>query len=76
MPAPGFKIGDAFAFARAKGLLEELERIRSLVIHPAAGKRAVVQKGHFVDLFETSGLIDEFVAKYWPLRATPSGLRL
>ena len=75
MPAPGFKIGDAFAFASTHNLVDDAERIRMLPVHPSAGKRAVIQKGYFVELFESKAMMEEFITQHWPLRYSTSGER-
>ncbi len=73
-PSPGFRLGDAFAFAAAHGLKAEAAEIRSMVIHPqVGGKRHGPKKGRFVDLFESRGIMDAFVAQYWPTRHSELG---
>lgn len=75
-PSPGFRLGDAFAFAAAHGLKTEANDIRSMVIHPQiGGKRHGPKKGRLVELFESRGIMDEFVAQYWPTRHTELGER-
>jgi hypothetical protein len=75
MESPTFKIADAYTFAAAKGLEAEANQIRSMAIHSANRRPHVVRKGCLVDLLESRGFIDEFVAQYWPGRHTEAGER-
>jgi hypothetical protein len=75
MESPTFKIADAYSFAAAKGLEVEANQIRSMVIHSAIRRPAAVRKGCLVELFESRGFIDEFVAQYWPGRHADAGER-
>jgi hypothetical protein len=70
----GFKIGDAWKFAATHGLKAEAEKIKTMQIDPRiGGKRHGPKKGCLVELFESQGLMDEFVAQYWPARHTTLG---
>jgi len=73
MESPTFKIADAYSFAEAKGLEVEANQIRSMVIHSAIRRPAAVRKGCLVELLESRGFIDEFVAQYWPGLHTDAG---
>jgi len=75
MAFPGFKIGDAVAFAAANGLQAEASQCQSMVVHPSIRNPHAVRKGCFIDLFERSGLIDDFAAKYWLPLHTEAGAR-
>ena len=70
---PGFKIGDAYRFASARGLEAESREIQSMRVHPGIKKRHVPRKGAFVELFESRGLMDEFISQFWPARHTEQG---
>jgi hypothetical protein len=73
MPGPGFLIASAFAFAESHGLTNEAAAIRSMRIHPSINRPSMVKKGALIELFESKGLIDEFVALHWPNRHTSGG---
>lgn len=70
---PGFKIDDAYSFASQRGFDAEIREIRSMPVHPGIKRRHVPRKGALVELFESKGLIDEFVRLYWPGRQTSQG---
>ena len=42
-------------------------------IHAAIKKKHVPPKGAFVDLFESRGVMDDFIQQYWPARHTEEG---
>ena len=73
MIGPGFKLSDAYRFAAAHGLTAESREILSMRVHPGIKKKHVPRKGTFVDLFESRGLMDDFVLQYWPARNTEQG---
>lgn len=66
-------MGDAYQFASEHGLEAESREIRSMRVHPGIKKRHVPRKGAFVDLFESRGLMDDFITRYWPARYTEHG---
>ena len=69
-----FKKDDAIAFAVAHGLHDAVNDIVATNIHPDfRGKSWAAKKGRFLELFEREGLLDEFVAQYWPARNTNEG---
>lgn len=63
MSGPGFKISDAYRFASAHGLEAESREIRSMRVHAGIKKRHVPPKGAFVELFESRGVIDDFILR-------------
>lgn len=69
----GFQIAHAVAFSAAHGLQPEANQIQAMAIHPTVLKPWNVRKGCFIELFEARGLIDVFVAEYWPGRNTSAG---
>lgn len=73
MASPGFKIADAQRFAAAEGLLSDAQAIMGMQVDPRIKKRHVPKKGALVKLFEQHGVMEAFVAKYWPLRHTHEG---
>src|SRR5467141_3579011 len=77
MKAPlgvGFSIGDAWRFAARHALRAEAEKISSMRIDPQfRGKPYGPKKGCLVELFESQGVMDDFVAQYWPERRTALG---
>jgi hypothetical protein len=73
MLASGFRIENAYSFAEENGLTEKSRRIASTPVHSSIAKPASVRKGHLIELFESSGLMNAFVEKYWPNRHAPSG---
>ena len=74
-PTHYFKIADAYRFAASHGLEAESEKIRRLPVHSTFGKPHVVRKAYFVELFESRGLLEDFIAQYWVGRHTPRGDR-
>jgi Endonuclease NucS C-terminal domain len=77
MAFPGFKLTDAYRFAASQGLEADARAIRSMSIHPGFDKRQrhVPRKAAFVELFESKGLMDNFVEQHWPTRNTPAGIK-
>jgi hypothetical protein len=67
-----FPLRDAYPFANSKGLQSAAEQIRSSTIlgrrHPSTVRRAAM-----IDLFRTHGVLDEFLAAYWPVTGTQTG---
>jgi hypothetical protein len=76
--APNYypKVADAYAFADAHGLGTEADNIRHIPIHSTFNRPHVVRKAYLVELFESRGLLNEFVAQYWAGRHTPAGDRV
>ena len=72
---PGFKLADALAFAASHGLNAQANEARSVAVHPSIRNQAAVRKGYLVDVFERSGLLDEFAAQYWPSMRSDAGQR-
>jgi hypothetical protein len=55
------KKDDAIKFANEHGLQDAVAGILDTRIHPDVhGRRVAVEKGHFVELFEHEGLLNEF----------------
>lgn len=76
MPTPGFQIQAAYQFAIANGLQQQAESIRNMPIHPSIVRPAAARKGRLVELFEHTGIIEQFAADHWPGRRTPAGDKL
>ena len=76
-PGPGFKVSAAYRFAVAHGLENEARQIRSMRVHPRAQAKTgyTPRKGAFVYLFESRGVIDEFMDQCWPAGRTQEGLQ-
>jgi Endonuclease NucS len=73
MVSSTFKIEDAYRFAAAHGLEAEASAIREMKVHSAIPKPVTVRKGRLIELFESRGFMDAFVAASWPGRHTAAG---
>ena len=69
---PAILLPEANNFALAHGLQPELEEINRLTVHPKI-KAASVRKARLLYLFESRGLLQDFIAQYWPAGATEAG---
>jgi len=72
---PGFRLSDAYEFAKQQGLGQEAEAIARMEIHPSSTKPAAVRKGCLVELFESAGVMEKFIEQCWAARYTPAGER-
>lgn len=63
----------AYAFGIAKGLQREIDEIRQMVIEWDSSYDSSLRRGYIVELFEVSGVFDEFKAKHWSYGNTPRG---
>ncbi len=74
-PGPGFKVSAAYRFAVAHGLESEAREIRSMRVHPRTKASGYApRKGAFVTLFESRGVMNEFMEQCWPAGHTQEGL--
>jgi len=67
-----FSIKDAYVFGEERGLQKEISTIRDMVIEWDSYSTGL-KKGYLVELFNKSGLVDEFMTNYWPVGKTPWG---
>lgn len=70
----GMSKGLALEFAQRVGLQAEAEKIQAM--HVALPRRAAVEKGCLLDLFEAHGLLDRFIKECWPEGGTDEGRRV
>jgi hypothetical protein len=65
----------AYPFAAEHGLQREGEEIRTMPIDWTLKIKSAVRRGHIVDLFERSGLLEAFKDRHWACGRTPGGER-
>ncbi len=69
-----FPIKDAYVFGVERGLQKEIAAIQDMVIEWDSYTTSL-RKGYLIELFDKSGVLDEFKANYWPVGNTPWGER-
>ncbi len=65
----------AYPFGNAKGLEAEIAKIREMAIIWNSSYTSSVRRGHVIELFERSGIFEEFKQKHWPFANTPRGAK-
>jgi hypothetical protein len=69
-----FPLIEAYSFAEARGLGEEVERIRSRRTR-FKSYNSTVRRGYIIELFEHEGILHDFLNQIWPLGRTPEGAK-
>lgn len=69
-----FPLKIAYTFGMDRGLQTEISEIRDMEIEWDLPYTSSVRRGFIIHLFETKGILDEFVDRHWPMGRTPSGL--
>lgn len=68
-----FPLREAYPFAEENGLGAEAAEIREMDIEWDRRGGSRVRRGRMIQVFEKHGLMNAFIAKHWPLGATPAG---
>jgi hypothetical protein len=63
----------AYAFGEQRGLQQEMDEIRNMVIEWDLSYTSSLRRGYVVELFEKRGLLEEFKTTCWPYGNTPGG---
>jgi hypothetical protein len=66
---------EAYRFGTEKGLTDEISTIRNMDIEWDLSYSSSLRRGYIIELFQKSGIWDEFIATSWPNGNTPDGER-
>jgi hypothetical protein len=63
----------AYEFGIQHGLNQQVDDIRNMVIEWDNGYTSSLRRGYIVQLFDKSGILNDFKSSHWPYGLTPAG---
>src|SRR5450432_2149599 len=63
----------AYSFGETHGLSKEIAEIRNIVIEWDLSYTSSLRRGYVLELFETKGVLADFIKTHWPIGLTSWG---